>query len=159
VINTGIPAILSALSNDLILVCDEHYIIQEVNPLATDMLGESLVGQSFLHILHDSSQSKGQGFLEHIARIGTNNTSDSWELLFNVPRDHPMLITMRAGTCDQHTWLFVGTCESPQLTALYHEVLAMNSQLTNLIRQLSKEQARLHGQLVQLLETQEHHYG
>jgi hypothetical protein len=52
----------------------------------------------------------------------------------------------------------VASRDSPQLTALYHEVLAMNNELTNLIRQISKEQARLITQLERLADAQERHY-
>jgi hypothetical protein len=51
-------------------------------------------------------------------------------------------------------------CEPPQLTAIYHEVLSINSELTNLIRQLNKEQARLAAQIERLLKEQgEKNYG
>jgi len=62
---------------------------------------------------------------------------------------------MRGGLTEQGEWLLVGTYESPQAQALYHEALAMNSELTNLIRQLNKEHARLSSQLSAQIETQE----
>lgn len=158
-IEHGIPGLIGILSNDLMLVCDGSYVVQEANTMALDLLGPDIIGQPLPHLLHDMSQTKGRSFFEHARGVAVGSTSESWELMFQPSHGNPMLINVRAGRCQQQQWLFVGTYESPQFTALYHEVLAMNSELTNLIRQLSKEQARLSNQLARLLETEEHHYG
>jgi hypothetical protein len=150
---------LGSLSHDLILVCDAEHRVREANPLSLTMLGPSIIGQPLQALLSDMTIAKNEAFLDHLDRIEIGSISDEWELLFHSSRPDPLLINLRAGLCDQGQWLLVGTCESPQLTALYHEVLAMNSELTNLIREMSKEQARLSDQLSHLLHTQEQHYG
>jgi PAS domain-containing protein len=141
-LEAGIPAILGSLSNDLILVCDEAYVVQEANALACHILGTHMIGQPLINLLHRTSQDKGQAFLEHTRSIAAGETGDTWELLFAAPDREPLLISMRAGRSEHGTWLLVGMCESPQFTALYHEVLSINSQLTNLVRHLSKEQSQ-----------------
>lgn len=155
-IETGIPAILGSLSHDLIFVCDTGFVVREANPLTLDLLGSDIIGQPLLYLLHESSCSKGQAFLDHIAAIASDTASDAWELLFNASGRTPLLLRIQARQSAEGQWFIVGTYDSPQLTGLYHEVLAMNSQLTNMIRELSKEQARLNSQIAHLLEKQEY---
>ncbi len=157
--DNGIPTLLGSLTHDLIVLCNPSYVVLEANTLAQEMLGTHIVGQSLLQLLHEKSQMKGQSFLKHLSHLAANETSNAWELVFYSASGETVMINVRAGLSDNGNWLLVGTCESPQLTALYHEVLAMNSELTNLIRQLSKEQARLNEQLSRLLDLQEHYHG
>jgi hypothetical protein len=157
-INTGIPALLGTLTRDLIFACDAQSIVSEANPLATRLLGSYMVGQPLIQLLSTGSHTKGNMFLEHLSGLAEGGVSDTWELLFDTPSAEPLLLNLRAGRLEHGGWLFVASRDSPQLTALYHEVLAMNNELTNLIRQISKEQARLITQLERLADAQERHY-
>jgi len=58
-----------------------------------------------------------------------------------------VVCAMRGGLVAPGNWLIMGASDPPELTSIYYEVLAMNSELTNLIRRLSKEQSRLNAQL------------
>lgn len=154
-IEYGIPALLGHLSHELILVCDRQFVVSEANPLARQMLGQHIVGQPFRALLSEMTPAKNDAFLHHLQSVAAGSISESWEMLFQIPEREPVLLHMRGGLTEQGEWLLVGTYESPQAQALYHEVLAMNSELTNLIRQLNKEHARLSNQLSTLAETQE----
>jgi PAS domain-containing protein len=156
VIENGIPALLGHLSHDLIFVCDRQFVVSEANPLAKQMLGTHIVGQPFREILSTMTPAKNEAFLHHLQSVSAGNISESWELLFHVAEGEPVLLHVRGGMTEQGEWLLVGTYESPQSQALYHEVLAMNSELTNLICQLNKEHARLSSKLSELVETQEY---
>ncbi len=158
-IHAGIPALLSTLTQDLVLVCDHSCRVYEANTLAVRLLGDYIVGKPFIQLLPPASQSKGNAFLEHMYNLNENQVSDTWELLFDTPSSELLLLNVRGGATGDGSWLLVGSRESPQLTALYHEVLAMNSELTTLIRQISKEQARLIQQLERLTQTEEHYHG
>lgn len=158
-IESGIAAMIGLLSHDLIMVCDAQHVVRETNGVVGQVLGRQVVGLPFLALLPEMAQSKGQAFLEHLQQIPVGARSDTWELLFTMSQPVPLPISVRAGWCDQQTWVLVGTREPPHATALYHKVLAMNSELTNLIRQLSKEQARLNVELLRLAETQEQFHG
>jgi hypothetical protein len=151
----GIPELLGSLSHDLIMVYDEHYVIREANALALHFLGEQCVGQALPTLFADMAYDKGMAFLAQANTLQVGQTGEPWELLLNTVHIEPTLIKMRAGRWQPQSWLLVGMCDSPQLTALYHEVLEMNSELTNLIRQLSQEQSRLSGEVSRLLQTQE----
>jgi hypothetical protein len=157
-IEQSIPPLLGRLSHDIILVYDAQHTILEANPLALRLLGSSVVGRSIMDVMTDMSEEKAQMFLGCTHELALGEMSDIWELLFEMPNAEPMLINVRAGFWQPGRWLLVGMCESPQLTALYHEVLAMNTELTNMIRELCREQARLSSQVSRLLQnqTQEH---
>jgi hypothetical protein len=155
VIEHGIPALLGHLSHELILVCGQEFTVHEANPLAKQMLGAHIVGQPFRGLLSEMTPAKNDAFLRHLQSVAKDQISESWELLFQVPEREPVLLHVRGGLTEQGEWLIVGTYESPQAQALYHEVLAMNSELTNLIRQLNKEHARLSNQLSNRVEVQE----
>lgn len=146
--------LLGALTQDIILVCDRGHIVREANPLACDLLGGDLIGRPLLSLLSTMSQTKGEAFLEHTRQIAPGTASDTWELLFHVPPTEPLLANVRMGFSTRGYWLVVGTHESPQLSALYHEVLAMNTELTGMIRELSREQVRLSNQVSRLLAEQ-----
>lgn len=156
----SIPPLLGRLSHDIILVYDEQHTILEANPLALRLLGSSVVGCSIMELMTDMSEEKALRFFDCTRTLALGEMSDTWELLFEIPGAEPMLINVRAGFWQPGRWLLVGMCESPQLTTLYHEVLAMNTELTNLIRELCREQARLSSQVSRLLQaqTQEHHH-
>lgn len=158
-IESGLPGLMGVLSRELFIICDQQYLVCEANKLALQMLGSHIVGRPFLSLLADMSRTKGQIFVEHLYRLDSGVISDSWELLFDVIDSPPVLFSTRGALYEPGKWLLVGTYESPQLTALYHKVLAMNSELTNLIRQLSKEQVRLNREVMRLLEKQEHFHG
>lgn len=157
-INTGIPALLGTLTQELILVSDLQSVVLEANPLAARLLGQHIVGQPLLQFLSTGSHNKGNMFLEHLSGLGEGEVSDTWELLFDTPAAEPLLLNVRAGRLEHGGWLIVASRDSPQLTMLYHEVLAMNNELTSLIRQISKEQARLITQLERLAKSQERNY-
>lgn len=153
---SSIPELLGTLSHDIILVCNDQGVVQEANQLARQLLGEAIVGRLLLDLMTAMSYHKGEAFLNYLYTLPPNTTGDAWELLFHVPRSIPLRVSARGGALAGGGWLIVGGCEPPQLVALYHEVLAINSELTNLIRQLCKEQATLTSQVTHLLHLQEH---
>lgn len=154
--DSTVPAMLGRLSHDVILICNRQGVVREANPVALRLLGDHIVDHSLEELFSEITGSKGQAFLEHLWKLETGDISTTWELFFTIPNVHePAPINIRGGIVDHETVLLVGACEPPQLTAIYHEVLAINSELTNLIRQLSKEQARLSARLERLLREQE----
>jgi hypothetical protein len=154
---TGIiPAPLGQLSNDIILICDRDAVVREANPYAVRTLGAAITGKPLLQILTTMSQAKGAAFIEHLRHLVPGACSDGWELRFDVAQATPLLITVRGAALERGGWLLVGGNDASRLTAFYHEVLAINNELTNLIRQLSKDQARLKGRIEELLQPQEH---
>jgi len=150
-----IPPMIGMLSHDIIIVCDEQTVVGEVNHVALGLLGSDIVGKPFASLLSERSYDKGDAFLDYITGLEIGDTTETWELSFQTIHSRSMPISIRSGRIEDNTWLLVGTIESPQLTAIYQEVLAINSELTNLIRQLSKEQAKLTDQLTRLLQAQE----
>lgn len=150
-----IPPILGRLSHDVMLVCDRESIIQEANPLALRLMGPEIVGKPLSDVMAEKSKAKGEAFLGYLQELQEGDLSEAWELFFQVAGSSPMPVSVRGGLLEQDVWLLVGGCEPPQLTTIYHEVLAINTELTNLIRQLSKEQARLTSQVNRLLDSKE----
>lgn len=150
-----IPAPLGALSHDLILACDGEMIVREANALAVALLGRRVVGQPLLRLFAMMARPKAGAFLAQLRDLPPDATTEPWELLFHVPRATPLLANVRGGVVPCGGWLIVGSCPSPQLTTLYHEVLTINNELTNLVRQLSKEQALLSSRINRLLQAQE----
>lgn len=148
-------AILGLLSNDVILTCDPEGVVQHANVVAERRLGSELVGRPLLKLLSTMSRPKGIAFVEQLRTLTPGQTTEPWELLFHLARSTPLLICMRGAILDDGCWLLVGGLESPQLTTLYHEVLTINNELTNLVRRLSKEQAHLSRHLSRLLTTPE----
>lgn len=146
-----IPTLFGNLSHELILVCDRHGLIREANQRSRQLLGDDIIGSSLLQLLSTMSYTKGNAFLQHVATLPPGATSDVWELLFDRSDTAPLCVNMRAGALSPDYCVLIGGYEPPQLTTLYHEVLAINSELTNLIRQLSKEQARLGSQIERLM--------
>lgn len=147
-----IPDMLGRLSHEIILVCDEHGTIHEANPIALNMFGLSIIGRHLQELLFEKSVDKGNAFLSQLFELEMNSISNTWELYFNQPDSEPIACNIRGGKELAGYWIIIGACEPPELTAIYYEVLAMNSELTNLIRQLSKEQARLMTRLNELLQ-------
>ncbi len=150
-----IPPMLGVLSHDIILVCDASGMVQEANTLAQRMFGADLIGSMLEQLLSEHAAEKGAAFLQQLGELAPGAVGPAWELLFHVPNSTPLPISMRGGNMSPDAWMLVGACEPPQLTSIYHEVLAINSELTNLIRQLSKEHARLAEQVGRLLDAQE----
>ncbi|MFP4438316.1 MAG: hypothetical protein ACLFVO_13805 [Chloroflexaceae bacterium] len=151
----AIPELLGTLSYDIILVCDSQEIVQEANPLAQQLLGEQIIGHPLLELMTTMSRAKGRAFLNYLHDQPDLTQVETWELLFHVPQTVPMRVRARGGPLEQGGWLIVCGCEPPYMMALYHEVLAMNSELTNLVRELSKKQSVLTNQLTQLLQAEE----
>lgn len=151
----AIPPMIGSLSHDLMLVCDKQGIIQEANPIALHMLGYDIIGNKLLSLLSDESTEKGKAFLRNSSKLDVGEISGMWELIFNTPGLVHTPVRMRSGLFSQEKLILVGTCDQPHLMGVYNEVLAINSELTNLIRQVSKEQARLTTRLTKLIEAQE----
>jgi len=151
----AIPPMLGKLTHDVIILCSKDKIIQEANPFALRMIGPDIVGKSLESLFSDMSGSKVHSFIEHMSQFDMGEISETWELFFDTPEDEPRPINIRGGVMDTGEWLLVGTCEPPQLTTIYYEVLAINSELTNLVRRLSKDLAMLNSRLARLLQEQE----
>lgn len=143
--------IVSSLSRDVIITCSPQCDIIEANAVARRMLGDMIVNQPFLSLLEESSRAKGKRFLEELAKTTEGEISHPWELIFHVPQGTPIAMSIRGGMVEEGM-VVVGTGEPPDLTTIYYEVLAMNSELTNLVRQISKEQARLSARLQNILQ-------
>ncbi len=156
-IDTVIPPMLGSLCHDMILVCDKQSIIQEANPVAMHMLGQDIIGNQLFTLLSDNSIEKGKAFIKNSNRLDVGEISGTWELIFNTHALAHTPVKMRGGLFSQEKLLLVGSCEQQHLMGVYNEVLAINSELTNLIRQVSKEQARLTTRLTRLIEAQEEH--
>jgi hypothetical protein len=152
---SSIPDMLGRLSHDIIVVYNDDSVICETNAVAERVFGRDLVDQPLQSIFSSKTQTKTDRFLAQMRELSVGDISSSWELYFDIPDQSPMPVTLRGGALDQTLHMIVGAFESPQLTAIYHEVLAINSELTNLIRQLSKEQAHLSAQLDRLLHLKE----
>lgn len=146
-----IPPILGKLSHDIILVGTPEGIIQEANELAIHLFGKDVLGKTLLSLMSPKSHAKGETFFKHMLEFDVGEVSNTWELFFKTLETDTFLVNARAGLLESGIWVMMGACEPPQLTAIYYEVLAMNSELTNLIRRLSKDQARLTNKLNNLL--------
>jgi hypothetical protein len=149
--------LLGRLSHELILVCDSDLVIREANELAIRTLRQPLLGQPLLQLIAPSARSKAVAFIAELQQLSADQLTISWELLLHVPQDNPLLIGMRGGALPAGGWLLMGGSEPGGITRLYQEVLALNSELTDLIRKLTREQAALSAQVQRLLDHQEHH--
>jgi hypothetical protein len=154
-----IPPILGTLSSDIILACDEDMTICEANALALRTIGTEVIGQPLIAVFRNTSEQKARRFIEHLSTFQVGEMCEAWEL-FLTPLStesegrERMSLSLRGGKLAGGWWLFVGACEPVQLTMIYHEVLAINSELTNLVRQMTKDRSRLANQLSQV-RTQE----
>jgi hypothetical protein len=149
--------LIGQLSNELILVCDGDLIVREANALALVTLSERIIGQPLLHLIAPVARGKGAAFIAELQRLSTEQLSVTWELLLRVPQDTPLLIGLRGGALPAGGWLIMGGGEPSGLSRLYKEVLALNTELTDLVRKLTREQAVLSEQVRRLLEREEHH--
>jgi len=151
---SAIPTLLGALSHDFILALTPEHLICEANPLARQILGPQILGRPFLDLLTSESYSKGVAFLAELKQEA-DQASEAWELIFHSTQAEPVLLQARGGWLASGHWLFVGSNAMLNFSDVYYEVLAINSEMTNLIRQLSKDQARLNSQLENLFQVQE----
>jgi hypothetical protein len=149
-----IDLIGSRLSGEVILICDDQMIVREANELARTTLSEHIVGRPLLRIVTAMARSKGKAFIDALGRLDDTAVTNTWELLLHVPRAAPLLVSLRGGRLPEGGWMIMGSSDSPRLTALYHEVLSINTELTNVIRQLTREQAALVSSINQLIESQ-----
>lgn len=149
-----IPPILGSLSSDIILVCDEGMTIREANTLALRTIGAQVIGQPLIAVFRNVSEDKARRFIAHLSTFREGEMCEAWEL-FLTPLSKEsegrerISLSLRGGKLAGGWWLFVGACEPVQLTMIYHEVLAINSELTNLVRQMTKDRTRLANQLSQ----------
>jgi hypothetical protein len=104
--------------------------------------------------LTSESHEKGVTFLAELKQE-IDQASEAWELIFQSTQAEPVLLQVRGGWLASGQWLFVGSNDLLNFSDVYYEVLAINSEMTNLIRQLSKDQARLNSQLETLFQVQE----
>lgn len=145
---------LARLSNELILVCDDQMLVREANPLALETLGAQIVGKALPQLAAHVARSKAEAFAAELRQLDTDGVSTSWELLLQVPQAPPLLAGLRGGRTHEGGWMIMGAGETPRLTALYYEVLALNTELTNMIRGLIREQADLNSTVSRLVANQ-----
>ncbi|RRR69484.1 MAG: hypothetical protein EI684_15545 [Candidatus Viridilinea halotolerans] len=149
--------LLGRLSNELILVCDHDLVVREANELAVQTLGEALLDHSLIELFSPTAQGKGTAFVAELQRLSPTQTTPTWELMLDVPHGNRLLIGLRGGKLPNQGWLIMGGGEPSGISNLYHEVLALNIELTTLIRKLSREQTVLNDRIQRLLEFQEQH--
>lgn len=152
---TTLPGLIGKLSHELMLACDDELTVREANSLALSTLGPRIVGRPLLQLITSMARPKGAVFIAELEALEPEQVSTTWELLLHVPRAAPLLIGLRGGRRREGGWLIMGAVESPRLSGLYHEVLALNKELTELIRQLTRQQAELNHKLERLPITQE----
>lgn len=154
---TAINGLLfSQLSGEIILICDDQLLVREVNDLARTTLGDHIVGRPLLQLIAAMARSKGAAFIDELQRLDGTGVTATWELMLHVPRSAPPLfVGMRGGRLPDGGWMIMASSESPRLAHLYHEALSINIELTNLIRELTREQATLTRTLNHLLARQE----
>lgn len=150
-------AVVSRLSHELMLFCDDGLVVREANPLALTTLGPRIIGRPLAQLFATMARPKGAAFIEELGRLDAEAVSATWELLLHVPRAAPTLVGLRGGRSPAGGWVIMGASEPPHLTALYHEVLGLNTELTDLIRDLTRQQAGLSAQLACLLTATEQH--
>ncbi len=143
------------LSGELILICNAQMQVCEANELTCATLGEPIVGQPLSQLFTSMARAKGAAFIAELQRLDASAVSATWELLLHVPHAAPLLAGLRGGRLPEGGWMILGSSELPHLTSLYHEVLSLNTELTNLIRDLTREQAALNETVHRLLEVQE----
>lgn len=149
--------LLGRLSNELIFVCDHDLIVREANGLAMRTLGEALLDHSLLELFSPAAQGKGTAFVAELQRLHDDQITPTWELMLDVPHGNTLLIGLRGGRLPKRGWLIMGGGEPSGISNLYHEVLALNIELTTLIRKLSREQTILNERIERLLDLQEQH--
>lgn len=152
---SALDPLIGRLSGELILVCDEQLLVSEANEPARSLLGERVVGRPVLRLVAAMGRVKGVAFTDALRALGGDEVTAPWELLLHVPRSTPVLASLRGARLPGGGWVIVGGGESPRLTQLYHEVLALNRELTDLVRQLTREQAALAATVNRLLQSQE----
>lgn len=135
--------IFAHLSNEMILICDEQMLVREANPTALEALGKQIIGQPLTQLSSTVAQAKAEAFADELRQLNPSGVSTSWELLLHSPHATPLLAGMRGGRLPEGGWMIMGASEAPRLTALYYEVLAINTELTNMIRELIREQSNL----------------
>jgi hypothetical protein len=153
-----IDPIFGRLSGELILVCDDDLTVRDANTLARSTLGERIVGRPLLKLITAMARAKGEAFLDALRSLGDADSTATWELLLHVPRAAPLLTGLRGARRPGGGWVIMGGGESPGLSRLYHEVLSLNAELTDLIRQLTREQAALAATVSRLTQRQEEHH-
>ncbi|MFV9506612.1 MAG: hypothetical protein AB4911_18840 [Oscillochloridaceae bacterium umkhey_bin13] len=147
--------LLGRLSHELIFMCDDGLIVREANGLALETLDRPLVGLPFAKLFATNARVKGEAFLGELRQLSPNEITVTWELMLHVPHQAPLLIGLRAGALEGGGWVIMGGGEPTGMHRLYHEVLALNTELTDLVRKLTREQAALSEQVRRLLAHQE----
>ncbi|PDW02002.1 hypothetical protein [Candidatus Viridilinea mediisalina] len=146
---------LGRLSNELILVCDDDLVVREANGLAVQTLGTAIIDHSLFDLFSPAAQGKGTAFVAELQRLSADQITPTWELMLDVPHGNKLLIGIRGGKLPGRGWLIMGGGEPSGISNLYHEVLALNIELTTLIRKLSREQTVLNDRIQRLLDLQE----
>lgn len=151
-------SLLSRLSHELIFVCDDALIVREANELAITTLAQPIVGEAFAKLFASNARIKGEAFIAELRRLGPDELTVTWELLLHVPDQAPLLIAIRAGALQGGGWVLMGGSEPTGVYRLYQEVLALNTELSDLVRKLTREQAALSDHVRRLLAHQENHH-
>lgn len=146
--------LLSQLSNELILICDEQMMVREANEIALATLSAHILGRPLLKLVVAMARTKGEAFITELQHLDDTNVSSRWELLLHIPHATPLLTSVRGGRLPDGGWMIIGSSDSPRLTQLYHEMLSLNIELTSLIRDLTREQAALTETINRMLERQ-----
>lgn len=147
--------LISQLSHELIMVCDQELVVREVNELAASMIGERIIGRPLLQLFSNMARPKAIAFINALLALDPGQVTATWELLLHMPRAAPLLVGLRGGRIGEGGWLLMGNGEPPRLTGLYHEVLALNTELTDLVRTLTREHAALAQQIERLMQEKE----
>jgi hypothetical protein len=153
----SILAVVNRLSHELVLFCDDDMVVREANPVALTMLGPRLIGRPLLQLFSAMARPKGAAFLDELRGLEGEAVSATWELLLHRSRAAHALVELRGSRSPEGGWVIIGASEPPHLTALYHEVLGLNAELSELIRNLTRQQASLSAQIAHLLSTREQH--
>jgi hypothetical protein len=127
----------------MILICDDQMTVREANELALATLSDNILGRPLLLLVANMARSKGATFIDELRCLDTKGVTPTWELMLHVPRDVPLLVGLRGARLPDGGWMIMGSGESSRLMGLYHEVLSLNTELTNLIRQLTRDKAAL----------------
>ncbi len=126
----------SPLLSRLALLCDSRGFILKVLEDELGLIEPHLIGGPFTQILDAGSVDKG---LDFFAAIQQDTLFHAWELI--VTEQGRPLLMYAVGALRQDGILIVAMTDSSQLLRYYEELAQINSEQTNSMRMLLKQQA------------------
>ncbi len=130
---------LAAEPSGFVLLCTPEGVIQRI---VTDKIGihrHASPGQSLIHLTRQENISH---LLDFLAELNTHNVALNWEIPLLINGNHPIPVHMTGTVLDRQLLIF-GTLHNNETMALYQDMMRMQNEQINHLRNAIKKQTEL----------------